>query len=58
MATTCDIETGVENQFAVADNAQSSLRSLRKNAGYAPRNMDKLWIDPHDYQDQLESAVV
>ena len=20
-------------------------------------DMDKLWIDPHDYQDQLESAV-
>jgi His-Xaa-Ser system radical SAM maturase HxsC len=28
-----------------------------ENTGYAPRNMDKLWIDPHDYQDQLESAV-
>ena len=28
-----------------------------ENIGYAPRNMDKLWIDPHDYQDQLESAV-
>jgi len=28
-----------------------------ENIGYAPRNMDDLWIDPHDYQDQLESAV-
>lgn len=28
-----------------------------EHIGYAPRNMDKLWIDPHDYQDQLESAV-
>jgi His-Xaa-Ser system radical SAM maturase HxsC len=28
-----------------------------ENIGYAPRNMDKLWIDPHDYQDLLESAV-
>ena len=28
-----------------------------ENIGYAPRNMDTLWIDPHDYQDHLESAV-
>jgi His-Xaa-Ser system radical SAM maturase HxsC len=28
-----------------------------ENIGYAPRNMGELWIDPHDYQDQLESAV-
>jgi hypothetical protein len=28
-----------------------------ENIGYAPRNMDALWIDPYDYQDQLESAV-
>jgi His-Xaa-Ser system radical SAM maturase HxsC len=28
-----------------------------ENIGYAPRNMDKLWIDPHDYQDELEAAV-
>jgi MoaA/NifB/PqqE/SkfB family radical SAM enzyme len=28
-----------------------------ENVGYAPRNMNTLWIDPHDYQDQLESAV-
>lgn len=28
-----------------------------ENIGYAPRNMDKLWIDPADYQDQLERAV-
>jgi His-Xaa-Ser system radical SAM maturase HxsC len=28
-----------------------------ENVGYAPRNMDTLWIDPHDYQDQLETAV-
>jgi His-Xaa-Ser system radical SAM maturase HxsC len=28
-----------------------------ENIGYAPRNMDSLWIDPQDYQDQLESAV-
>ena len=28
-----------------------------ENIGYAPRNMESLWIDPYDYQDQLESAV-
>ncbi len=28
-----------------------------ENIGYAPRNMDMLWMDPHDYQDELESAV-
>jgi His-Xaa-Ser system radical SAM maturase HxsC len=28
-----------------------------ENIGYAPRSMDKLWIDPADYQDQLELAV-
>jgi His-Xaa-Ser system radical SAM maturase HxsC len=28
-----------------------------ENIGYAPRNMDKLWIDPFDYQGQLEDAV-
>jgi His-Xaa-Ser system radical SAM maturase HxsC len=28
-----------------------------ENIGYAPRNMNTLWIDPHDYQDQLEAAV-
>jgi His-Xaa-Ser system radical SAM maturase HxsC len=28
-----------------------------ENIGYAPRNMRTLWIDPYDYQDQLESAV-
>src|ERR1700732_4542913 len=28
-----------------------------ENIGYAPRNMDSLWIDPHDYQEQLEAAV-
>lgn len=28
-----------------------------ENIGYTARNMDELWIDPHDYQDQLESAV-
>lgn len=28
-----------------------------ENVGYAPQNMDKLQIDPHDYQNQLESAV-
>jgi len=25
--------------------------------GYAPRNMTQLWIDPLDYQDQLEQAI-
>jgi len=25
--------------------------------GYTPRNIDALWIDPHDYQDELEEAV-
>ncbi|MFZ3211974.1 MAG: His-Xaa-Ser system radical SAM maturase HxsC [Terriglobales bacterium] len=28
-----------------------------ENIGYAPRNMDKLWIDPHDYTERLGSAV-
>lgn len=28
-----------------------------ENIGYAPRNMNTLWVDPNDYQDQLESAV-
>ena len=28
-----------------------------EHIGYAPRNMSTLWIDPHDYQDQLEDAV-
>ena len=25
--------------------------------GYAPFNIDKLWVDPHDYQDELTNAV-
>jgi hypothetical protein len=25
--------------------------------GYTPRNIEELWIDPYDYQDQLEEAV-
>ena len=28
-----------------------------ENIGYAPRNMTSLWIDPNDYQEELESAV-
>jgi len=28
-----------------------------ENIGYAPRNMDTLWVDPNDYQDELESAI-
>jgi His-Xaa-Ser system radical SAM maturase HxsC len=28
-----------------------------EHTGYAPRNMHELWVDPYDYQDQLESAV-
>jgi His-Xaa-Ser system radical SAM maturase HxsC len=28
-----------------------------ENIGYAPRNMDRLWIDPYNYQEELESAV-
>jgi His-Xaa-Ser system radical SAM maturase HxsC len=28
-----------------------------EHIGYAPRNMGELWIDPVDYQDQLESSV-
>jgi His-Xaa-Ser system radical SAM maturase HxsC len=28
-----------------------------ENIGYAPRNMSSLWIDPYDYQDELEAAV-
>jgi His-Xaa-Ser system radical SAM maturase HxsC len=28
-----------------------------EHVGYAPRNMTQLWIDPYDYQSQLESAV-
>ena len=26
--------------------------------GYTPRNIEELWIDPYDYQDELEEAVV
>lgn len=25
--------------------------------GYTPRNIEQLWIDPYDYQDELEAAV-
>jgi hypothetical protein len=28
-----------------------------ENIGYAPRNMNTLWIDPYDYQDELEKTV-
>jgi His-Xaa-Ser system radical SAM maturase HxsC len=28
-----------------------------EHIGYAPRNMNDLWIDPLDYQDQLENSV-
>jgi len=28
-----------------------------EHIGYAPRNMGELWIDPMDYQDQLEKCV-
>ena len=28
-----------------------------ENIGYAPRNMNELWIDPYDYQDELEATV-
>lgn len=28
-----------------------------EHIGYAPRNMSKLWIDPVDYQEQLERSV-
>jgi len=28
-----------------------------ENIGYAPRNMSTLWIDPYDYQDELEKTV-
>jgi His-Xaa-Ser system radical SAM maturase HxsC len=28
-----------------------------ENIGYAPRNMSSLWIDPYDYQDELEKTV-
>jgi His-Xaa-Ser system radical SAM maturase HxsC len=28
-----------------------------ENIGYAPRNMGELWIDPHDYQDELEASI-
>jgi His-Xaa-Ser system radical SAM maturase HxsC len=28
-----------------------------ENVGYAPRNMGTLWIDPYDYQDELEKTV-
>lgn len=28
-----------------------------EHIGYAPRNMDELWIDPVDYQEQLEKSV-
>jgi His-Xaa-Ser system radical SAM maturase HxsC len=28
-----------------------------EHIGYAPRNMNELWIDPVDYQDELEASV-
>src|SRR5579871_2099422 len=28
-----------------------------EHTGYTPRNIDQLWIDPFDYQDELERAV-
>jgi His-Xaa-Ser system radical SAM maturase HxsC len=28
-----------------------------ENIGYTPHNIDKLWIDPYDYQDELGEAV-
>ncbi|MGC2215856.1 MAG: His-Xaa-Ser system radical SAM maturase HxsC [Silvibacterium sp.] len=28
-----------------------------EHIGYTPRNIDKLWIDPYDYQEELEEAV-
>jgi hypothetical protein len=28
-----------------------------EHIGYAPRNMEELWIDPVDYQDQLENSI-
>jgi His-Xaa-Ser system radical SAM maturase HxsC len=28
-----------------------------ENIGYAPRNMEQLWVDPYNYQEELESAV-
>src|SRR2546430_17011094 len=28
-----------------------------EHIGYAPRNMGELWIDPVDYQEELESSV-
>src|SRR5262249_37638054 len=28
-----------------------------EHIGYAPRNMDKLWIDPVDYQAELEESI-
>jgi hypothetical protein len=28
-----------------------------EHVGYTPRNIDELWIDPFDYQDELERAV-
>jgi His-Xaa-Ser system radical SAM maturase HxsC len=29
-----------------------------EHIGYAPRNMDELWIDPLDYQEELEKSIV
>jgi sulfatase maturation enzyme AslB (radical SAM superfamily) len=28
-----------------------------EHIGYAPRNMDELWIDPVDYQEELEKSI-
>jgi His-Xaa-Ser system radical SAM maturase HxsC len=28
-----------------------------EHIGYAPRNMDELWIDPLDYQEELEKSI-
>lgn len=28
-----------------------------EHTGYAPRNIQELWVDPYDYQDELQAAV-
>lgn len=44
----------IYRNFTFADHV--ALMGL-ENIGFAVRNMKDLWIDPYDYQDQLESAV-
>jgi hypothetical protein len=39
-----------------ADRQHVALMGL-EYTGYTPRNIETLWIDPYDYQDELECSV-